>query len=71
MRAMSLAYSLAPDIAAANMLGLVVTPTTESAAIREGNECALVPEIFARDKSSNQIEVPLAPTSRALTQALP
>jgi hypothetical protein len=44
-------------IAELKMLGFVVTPTTAEVAIREGSECASVPEIFALDKSSNQNEV--------------
>ena len=64
--AISLAYSFAPDMAAAKILGLVVTPTTQSLAIREGSEWGSTPEIFARERSSNQMDVPLAPTSPAL-----
>jgi hypothetical protein len=46
-----------------NMLGLVVTPTTPLFAIREGSEWASKPVIFARDKSSSQIDVPAFATS--------
>ena len=53
-------------MAAAKILGLVVRPTTQSLAIREGSEWGSTPEIFARERSSNQIDVPFAPTSLAL-----
>ena len=45
------------------MLGFVVTPTTPLFLIRAGNACASVDVIFARDKSSSQIEVPAAAIS--------
>jgi hypothetical protein len=45
------------------MLGLVVTPTTPLFAIREGSEWASVPVIFARERSSSQIDVPALDTS--------
>ena len=61
-----LAEVRAPDMAAAKILGLVVTPTTQSLAIREGSEWGSTPEIFARERSSNQMDVPLAPTSLRL-----
>jgi hypothetical protein len=48
------------------ILGLVVTPTTPLFAILEGNEWASVPVIFARDRSSNQIDVPALATSWTL-----
>jgi hypothetical protein len=45
------------------MLGLVVTPTTPLFFIRAGRAWASVDVIFARDKSSSQIDVPAADTS--------
>jgi hypothetical protein len=54
---MSLAYSEPELIAALKMLGFVVTPTTAEVAIREGREWESVPVIFARERSSNQIDV--------------
>jgi hypothetical protein len=63
MAAISALYSAAPLMALLNMLGLVVTPTTPLFAIREGSEWASEPEIFARDKSSSQIDVPAFATS--------
>jgi hypothetical protein len=63
MAAISAPYSAAPLIALLKMLGFVVTPTTPLFAIREGSEWASVPDIFARDKSSSQIDVPALATS--------
>jgi hypothetical protein len=60
---MSAAYSAAPLMAALKILGLVVTPTTPLFFMRAGNACASVDVILARDRSSNQIEVPSAATS--------
>jgi hypothetical protein len=45
------------------MLGLVVTPTTPLLAILDGSEWASVPVIFARERSSSQIDVPALATS--------
>jgi hypothetical protein len=44
-------------------VGFVVTPTTPLLAIREGSEWASVPVIFARERSSSQIDVPALATS--------
>jgi hypothetical protein len=67
MAAISALYSAAPLIAPLKMLGFVVTPTTPLLAILEGREWASVPEIFARDRSSSQIDVPALATSLTLT----
>jgi hypothetical protein len=58
MTAISVAYSAAPLIAALKILGFVVTPTTPLFLIRAGKACASADVIFARDRSSSQIEVP-------------
>jgi hypothetical protein len=50
-------------MAALKILGFVVTPTTPLSLMRAGNACGSADVIFARDKSSSQIEVPLAETS--------
>ena len=71
IKAISSAYSLAPAIAAAKILGFVVTPTTPEWAIRDGRECASVPVILALDKSSSQMEVPNCAISLTLMQAQP
>jgi hypothetical protein len=63
MEAISALYSAAPLMALLKILGLVVTPTTPLLAIREGNEWASVPVIFALDRSSSQIDVPALATS--------
>ena len=55
---MSLAYSVPLEMAELKILGLVVTPTTPALPTLDGSECASWPEIFERERSSNQIDVP-------------
>ena len=50
-------------MAAPKIEGLVVTPTTPEFAIRDGSECASLPEILALDRSSSQMDVPPFATS--------
>ena len=64
--AISALYSAAPLIALLKILGLVVTPTTPLVAILDGSEWESVPVIFARDRSSSQIDVPAFATSLTL-----